>query len=355
MIEEKSESVHLEASRVLTQETMQFLQKLHCQFEAEINELSRQKPTLTLEEKRGFLSESENVREAPWTVSPVRADLQDRRIIIKQSAEDRDNLLSSYQGGASLLTCDFDEYLSLDKRMVAQENVKELIQRTNQVVHYPTAIMMIPRKWDAMEEHYRINGKRISAGLFDFGLYVFHNAQALQKNRSAPYVYLKGIGSYKEARLWNHIFTFTENELNLLNGTIKASILIESENSIYQSEEMLYELKQHSAGLHVLSTLDAASAHYAIYIAHKRLAHVIYEQSSESSFYDGGLNSGEQFETGTQKAVEGFDGTCVTDSNLIGMMRAIWNHYMPEPNQIWKKRQGGSLEANRSCKVNRDC
>ncbi|TKD71998.1 hypothetical protein [Pseudalkalibacillus hwajinpoensis] len=340
MIEEKCESVNSNGRSLLTQEAMEFLLKLHRQFETEMRDL-HELVKQSEEEQKGFLPNTKSVRETNWTVKPVRADLQDRRVMVRHSALDQERLRSSLKMGARLFAADFmsDQFSPYNQRMNSHANVNEEIkQYSNNVNVYPTSFMMIPRQWNMKEENVIVDGTAMSAGLFDFGLYLFHNTVPLLEKRSAPYFGLTGFTSYYEARFWNRVFSFAEREMKLLEGTVKASVLLGS-NSIYQAEEMLYELRDHCAGLHyetdkMENITDAAR--YLIKVGHKRSTHVICDNSIKGC--DKTTNTLEQFELETVGVVEGFDGTCVSDINTIDMVNAIYNHYMPEPNQIWKKR-----------------
>nr|WP_255639874.1 hypothetical protein [Pseudalkalibacillus hwajinpoensis] len=189
--------------------------------------------------------------------------------------------------------------------------------------------MITPSDWRRKDT---INGLQMSASLVDFGLYVFHHTETLKRNGSAPYLCLKGLATYEEAKWWNNVLTYLEREMNLTEGTMKATITITMEN-VHQTEEMLYELRNHCAGIHLIEGNRGITdvARSVISIGHKRKTHVISEGSEKKRQAD-------LFETLTREAVEGFDGKCVTDASLIQMIKGIWNHYMPEPNQIWKKR-----------------
>ena len=339
MIEEKIESVNSNGNSLLTQEAMGFLLKLHRQFETDMTDL-HELVKKNEEVQNGFLSNTKSVRETNWTVKNVRADLQDRRVIVRHSAVNKERLQTSLQSGAKVFAADLmsEPVLTYKQIMASHANVNEEIRRnSNELNVYPTSFMMIPRQWNMKEENVSVDGIAMSAGLFDFGLYLFHNTLPLLQKGSAPYFGLTGFTSYHEAEFWNNVFCFAEKEMNLLEGTVKASVLIGCDG-VYQVEEMLYELRNHCAGIHLetdkkQSIMDAAR--YAIKVAHKRNTHVICDDSSK------GCDTGDklkQFEFETVGVVEGFDGTCVSDTNRIDMVNAIYNHYMPEPNQIWKKR-----------------
>lgn len=340
MLEERIESVNSNDGSLLKQEAMAFLMKLHRQFEKDIKDLHELKQNE--ETQKGFLSNTKSVREMNWTVKHVRADLQDRRVIVRHSAVDKERLQTSLQSGAKVFAADLmsEPYLTYKQRMATHENVNEEMKRkSNELNVYPTSFMMIPRQWNMEEENVLVDGTAMSAGLFDFGLYMFHNTLSLLQKGSAPYFGLTGFTSYHEAKFWNNVFCFAEKEMSLVEGTVKAAVLL-GKGGIYQMEEMLYELRSHCAGIHLETdkreTITDATR-YAIKVAHKRNTHVICDDSSKGCD-TGNTNALEQFELETVGVIEGFDGTCVSDFNRVDMVNAIYNHYMPEPNQIWKKR-----------------
>ncbi len=325
---------------LLTNEAMAFLMKLHRRFEKGMRALHEKQEWRASIERKHFLQETKHIREGRWNIKPVRADLQDRRVVVSHSAIDQEKVLSVIKEGASLFTADFtsNEVQLFENRICSQYNLKQLIKRDSGVLtSYKTAFMIIPRRWNEQEENIQVGGETMSAGLFDFGLYVFHNTTSLMQQRSAPYVCLKGLKTYQEAMFWNSVFSFVEKEMKLIEGTIKASVLIRDINSIYELEEVLYELRTHCAGIHFdpeQNGIMTDTARFVISIGHKRNTHVIAHSSIENKRQ----KRESLFELGKLKAMEGFDGTCVTDANLVGVMKGIWNHYMPEPNQIWKKR-----------------
>ncbi|WP_371017556.1 hypothetical protein [Pseudalkalibacillus sp. JSM 102089] len=341
MLDETLESAYDQKCHLLTLEAMVFLENLQRHSQSIQQLIQEEVNRENFFEHKILLPETKSIREANWEVKPVRKDLQDRRVIVKQSVIDIENGSSTINAGANLLIADFsDEAMSFDQRMRAAQNLKELIQqeRVKENV-YPTAFMIAVNN-RKNEDNY--SGKEIPDNLIDFGLYVFHNTTELLKLGSAPYVCLKGVSSYREASYWNNIFSFTEKEMNLFQGTIKATVTID-QNNMNQSEEILYELRDHCAGLHFESEgVESINdlTRFVISVGHKRKTHVIVEDKiMKNNDRDDERNvNGEMFERWTREVIEGFDGKCITDTNLIPMMKAIWNHYMPEPNQIWKMR-----------------
>ncbi|PFG12574.1 hypothetical protein [Bacillus sp. es.036] len=320
------ESANVHGSDLLTNEAMMFLEKLHRRFHQDLHQLEEQQNRTS---NGQLLMETKDIREASWEVKNVRKDLQERRVVLKNSASPLEAV--PQKSGANLFIADyFAESLSFTDRLIAQENLKSFIQKNFfHTVQKPIAVMITPSDWRRKDT---INGLQMSASLVDFGLYVFHHTETLKRNGSAPYLCLKGLATYEEAKWWNNVLTYLEREMNLKEGTMKATITITMEN-VHQTEEMLYELRNHCAGIHLIEGNRGITdvARYVISIGHKRKTHVISEGSEKKRQAD-------LFETLTREAVEGFDGKCVTDASLIQMIKGIWNHYMPEPNQMWKKR-----------------
>ena len=329
MLDEVIESANVHGSSLLTQEAMVFLERLHRHFHQDLQQLDEQQHRINNRQMT-----KAQIKNANWEVKPVRKDLQDRRIVLKNSATNLETVLDSRQPGPNLFIADYSyESFSLNDRLIAQELVKMFLhQNFFHTVPKPMAVMITPSDWRKSDD---INGLCLSACLVDVGLYLFHHTETLVRNGSAPYLCLKGLATYEEARWWNSVISYLEREQNLKEGTIKASISITEEN-VHQLEEMLYALRDHCAGIHLVEEGRGISdvARYVISIGHKRKTHVIRENLASETNSNAAL-----FEQGTREAVEGFDGKCVTDANLIKMMKGIWNHYMPEPNQIWKRRQ----------------
>lgn len=329
MLDEVIESANVHGSSLLTQEAMVFLERLHRHFHQDLQQLDEQQHRTNNRQMT-----KAQIKNANWEVKPVRKDLQDRRIVLKNSATNLETVLDSRQPGPNLFIADYSyESFSLNDRLIAQELVKMFLhQNFFHTVPKPMAVMITPSDWRKSDD---INGLCLSACLVDVGLYLFHHTETLVRNGSAPYLCLKGLATYEEARWWNSVISYLEREQNLKEGTIKASISITGKN-VHQLEGMLYALRDHCAGIHLVEEGRGISdvARYVISIGHKRKTHVIRENLASETNSKSAL-----FEQGTREAVEGFDGKCVTDANLIKMMKGIWNHYMPEPNQIWKRRQ----------------
>src|SRR5467141_3280100 len=211
-------------------------------------------------ERPDFLPETRSVREAAWTVAPIPADLTDRRVEITGPV-DRKMVINALNSGARVYMADFEDSNAptwrnnLEGQLNLRDAVRGSIAFTSpEGKHYTLApgiatLMVRPRGWHLDEKHVTVDGSPISAALFDFGLFFFHNAAALIAKGTGPYFYLPKLESHLEARLWNDAFNLAQDELGIPRGTIRATVLIETILAAFEMDEILYELKDHSAGL----------------------------------------------------------------------------------------------------------
>ena len=208
-----------------------------------------------------FLPETKHVRNSDWSISPVKDDLQDRRVEITGPV-DRKMIINALNSGVKVFMADFEDSNAPTWNNVlnGQINLRDANHQTisfeNPVsgkqysLNENTATLMVrPRGWHLEEKNVLLNGQSISAAIFDFGLYFYHNAQTLLQNGTAPYFYLPKLESHLEARLWNDIFVMSQDELGIPQGSIKATVLIETILAAFEMDEILYELREHSAGL----------------------------------------------------------------------------------------------------------
>jgi malate synthase len=207
-----------------------------------------------------FLPETRNVREGDWRIAPVPAALQDRRVEITGPV-DRKMVINALNSGATGFMADFEDSLSPTWENVVdgQANLIDAIEGTIEFtgpdgreyrLGEQTATLIVrPRGWHLHDKHLLVDGEPVSASLLDFGLYVFHNAQRLLDRGSGPYFYLPKMESHLEARLWNDAFLLAEDALGLERGSIKATVLIETVPAAFEMDEILYELREHAAGL----------------------------------------------------------------------------------------------------------
>ncbi len=256
---------HPHAEQVLTREAQSFLAKLHRTFNTRRLELlaareERQK-AIDAGGSLSFPPETESVRSGDWKVAPIPADLQDRRVEITGPC-DRKMMINALNSGAKVFMADCEDAQSPSwmNQVTGQVNLMDAVRKTIRLVDeargktYELAdtvatVLVRPRGWHLPERHFTVDGEPISGSLFDFGLYFFHNASELLSCGSGPYFYLAKLESYLEARLWNDVFVFAQNELGVPQGSVKATVLIETIHGSHQMEEILYELREHMAGL----------------------------------------------------------------------------------------------------------
>jgi malate synthase len=207
------------------------------------------------------LPETKEIRSGYWTVSPVPQDLLDRRVEITGPVE-RKMIINALNSGAKVFMADFEDSTTptWENVVEGQINLRDAVRRTisfsdptskkqYKLNERPAVLFVRPRGWHLEERHVLVDGEPMSGSIFDFGLYFFHNAKELLQRGSGPYFYLPKIESHLEARLWNDIFVSAERELGVKPGSIKATVLIETILAAFEMDEILYELREHSAGL----------------------------------------------------------------------------------------------------------
>lgn len=251
--------------KVLTSQAQDFLAKLHKKFDDRrldlLEERDFKQDRINKGENPDFLSETASIRsDQNWKVASTPKDLEKRWVEIT-GPTDKKMLLNALNSGADVFMADFEDANSPTwKNMV--EGQANLIDAINGSLEFKspegkeyklnekTATLMVrPRGWHLNEKHFLVDGEEISASLFDFGLFFFHNAKALIKKGSGPYFYLPKIENHQEARLWNDVFIFAQKELGIPQGTVRATVLLETILAAFEMEEILYELREHSAGL----------------------------------------------------------------------------------------------------------
>jgi malate synthase len=251
---------------VLSPAALAFVAELSQQFAPRVSELlarrSARKERLARGEKLGFLRETASVRSANWQVAALPGELHDRRVEITGPVE-RKMIINALNSGANVFMADFEDATTptFDNLVNGQQNLFEAVRRTLRltapdtgrsytIVEKPAVLMVRPRGWHLPEAHVRLaDTEPIPGALFDFGLYLFHNARQLLDRGSGPYFYLPKMESHLEARLWNEVFLFSEAALRIPQGSIKATCLIETLPAAFEMDEILHELREHSAGL----------------------------------------------------------------------------------------------------------
>jgi len=251
-------------SQILTPEASAFLTKLAKEFEPRRQELLARRCTrqqrIDAGELPGFLTETAHIREMEWTVAPIPHDLLDRRVEITGPV-DRKMIINALNSGASVFMADFEDSNSptWQNNLEGQANLRDAVDGT---ITYTSpegkrydlndrvaTLVVRPRGWHLNEKHFQVNGVPVSGSLFDFALYFFHNAERLIRKGTGPYFYLPKLESHLEARLWNDVFCFAQDELGIPRGTIRATVLIETILAAFEMDEILYELREHSSGL----------------------------------------------------------------------------------------------------------
>ncbi|MYN03732.1 malate synthase A [Pseudoduganella sp. DS3] len=249
--------------RVLTPEALALVAKLSRQFEPRRQELLAKRveraKRLDAGERPDFLAETAHIRNGDWKIAPIPKALECRRVEITGPV-DRKMVINALNSGADSYMTDFEDSNSpnWDNQISGQINMQDAVRKTialeqngkSYKLNEKTATLVVrPRGWHLDEKHVTVDGKRVSGGIFDFALFMVHNAKEQLARGAGPYFYLPKMESHLEARLWNDIFVMTQNELGLPQGTIKATVLIETILAAFEMDEILYELREHSSGL----------------------------------------------------------------------------------------------------------
>ena len=250
---------------VLSPAALEFAAGLQRSFDGRRRELLARRAELQKRLDAGhrpdFLEETRAVREGDWKVAPLPEDLLDRRVEITGPV-DRKMIINALNSGANVFMADFEDSSAPTWANVVegQVNLRDAVRREVDFTHPETGkryalaeetatLLVRPRGWHLVERHVTVDGEPFSASLFDFALYLFHNAEELLARGTGPYYYLPKMESHLEARLWNDVFVAAQEALGLPRGTIKATVLIETILAAFEMDEILYELREHSSGL----------------------------------------------------------------------------------------------------------
>ena len=384
---------------VLTPEALRFITRLARQFEP----IRQQRLAARVERQQAidagelpdFLPETRSVRESVWQVAPVPADLQDRRTEITGPV-DRKMIINAMNSGAKVFMADCEDATSptWSNLIQGQANLRDAINRVIEftspegkkyALGEKTATLMIrPRGWHLVERHFKVDGVPISGSLFDFGLYFFHNARTLVSRGSGPYFYLPKLESHLEARLWNEVFNFAQDELGIPRGSVKATVLIETILATFETEEILYELRDHSAGLncgrwdYIFSFIKKFShrpdfvlpdrsqvtmtTHFmrsyclnVIRSCHRRGAHAMGGMAAQIPIKNNLMANQEALAKvladKEREASDGHDGTWVAHPGLVPIALQAFDKHMPQPNQISRLREDVKVTAADLLKV----
>lgn len=252
-------------AEILSPDALEFVAKLQKEFNRRRQALLEKRRQRQQEIDAGvmpdFLPQTESIRnDKSWRVASTPKDLQDRRVEITGPV-DRKMMINALNSGASVFMADFEDANSptWTNVIAGQINLRDAIDRTISFTNPDgkeyklndtiATLMVRPRGWHLNEKHVFVDGQQISGSLFDFGLYFFHNARKLIEKGSGPYFYLPKLENHLEARLWNDVFVFAQQELGVPVGTIRATVLVENILASFEMEEILYEIRDHSAGL----------------------------------------------------------------------------------------------------------
>lgn len=254
-----------EFSEILTPQAIDFVSRLHREFNARrLTLLDRRKHRQTAIDNGqmpDFLKETADVRKDNWKIGSLPSDLQNRRVEITGPV-DRKMVINALNSGAQSFMADFEDSNAptWHNTIDGQRNLRDAIRRnidftiadtgkSYKLAEKTATLHVRPRGWHLEDKHFLVDGEPISASLLDFGLYFFHNAQELLRQGTGPYFYLPKLENHLEARLWNDVFTRAQNELGIPQGTIKATVLIEHILAAFEMDEIIYELRDHMAGL----------------------------------------------------------------------------------------------------------
>jgi malate synthase len=251
-------------SEILTPDAIDFLRRLHREFEPRRQEILAARRARAARVAAGepldFLSATAEVREAEWSVAPAPADLDDRRVEITGPAEPK-MVINALNSGAKVFMADFEDALSptWDNLLSGQRALSDAVRRTltfenpdgkrYELGDSLATLVVRPRGWHLDERHFEADGQPMSGALFDFGLYLLRNGRELIERGSGPYFYLAKLQGHSEARLWNDVFVWAQDVVGIARGSIRATVLVETIWAAFEMDEILYELREHAAGL----------------------------------------------------------------------------------------------------------
>ncbi len=386
--------MHRGFDEVLTADALEFVAELQRRYGPRRDELlqkrAERRARLNDGEMLDFLDDTREIRESDWTVAPIPGDLQQRWVEIT-GPTDRKMTINALNSGADGFMADFEDANAptWNNMVEGHINLRDAIEGTitydgSDGRHYelaenPATLLVRPRGWHLPERHMLVDGEPVIGALFDFGLYVFHCAHRLMANGSGPYFYLPKLESHLEARLWNDIFSFSQEALGIPHGTIKATVLIETLPAAFEMDEILYELRDHSAGLNagrwdyifsaikcfpsrpemvlpdrgdVTMTVPFMRAYTELLVAvcHRRGAHAMGgmaalipsrrdEEANAQAL--GGVRNDKEREVG-----QGYDGTWVAHPDLVPVARQVFEQGLGgAPNQVARRRDDVAVSA----------
>ena len=384
--------VTAEFSQILTPQALDFVAKLHRQFEPRRQELLARRAARQKEFDAGklpdFISETKAIRQGDWIVAPQPRDMLDRRVEIT-GPTDRKMVINALNSGASTFMADFEDANcpTWHNMIDGQLNLRDAVRRTisfeqggkqYQLKERTAVVIPRPRGWHLDEKHVTVGGKPVSGAIFDFALFLFHNAKELLARGSGPYFYLPKMESHLEARLWNEIFVMAQRELGIPKGSIKATALIETVVAAFEMDEILYELREHSAGLNIgrwdyifscikkfrankdfcladrsqvtmLAPFIRAYALLLVKTCHRRGAPAMGGMAAQIPIKNDPAANEAALEKVRQdklrEVTDGCDGTWVAHPGLVPVAKQVFDQHMPQPNQYERQRPDVNVTA----------
>lgn len=390
---EISGALNADYKTILTDDAIAFLTELNDRFESRRQELlSRRRERQELidgGELPSFLPETRDIREAEWKVAPIPADLMDRRVEITGPV-DRKMIINGLNSSAKVFMADFEDSNAptWQNNLDGQTNLRDAVNKTityrsaegkkYELAHQTAVLIVRPRGWHLNEKHFLVGGHEISASLFDFGLFFYHNAKNLIAHGTAPYFYLPKMQSHREARLWSDVFLFSENEIGVAPGTIRATVLIETIYAAFEMDEILYELRRYIAGLncgrwdYIFSFIKAfrerpefvlpnraqvtmeqpfltAYVKLLVDTCHRRGVHAMGGMAAQIPIRNDPAANDDAFRKVRQDKIRevraGHDGTWVAHPGLVQVAMEAFNAGMQGPNQIHRRFDGLQITA----------
>jgi len=382
--------------RVLTPDALDFLARLQREFEPRrrevLNARRERAARVAGGERLDFLAETAEVRESDWSVAPAPDDLNDRRVEITGPAEAK-MTINALNSGAKVFMADFEDALSPTWANVVGGQ-SALIDAARHELEFTSpegkryslnddvaTLVVRPRGWHLVERHVEVDGQPMSGSLFDFGLYLLHNGAALLERGSGPYFYLAKLQSHLEARLWNDVFRWAQDVVGVPRGSIRATVLIETIWAAFEMDEILYELREHAAGLnagrwdYIFSVIKTSASQpdaallpdraqvtmavpfmraytqLLVKTCHRRGAHAMGGMSAfipnrrEPEVTANAL--AKVTEDKEREAGDGFDGTWVAHPDLVPVAMEVFDRALGgNPNQKYRQRVDVQVDAN---------
>jgi malate synthase len=387
-----SGAISKEFAQILSPEALDFVAKLHRKFESRRQQLLARRAQRQKEFDAGakpdFLKETQSIRDSEWVVASQPRDMLDRRVEIT-GPTDRKMVINALNSGASTFMADFEDANcpTWHNMIDGQINLRDAVRRTitfeqggkQYRLNDKTAVLIPrPRGWHLDEKHVTVDGKPVSGGIFDFALFFFHNARELIERGSGPYFYLPKMESHLEARLWNDIFVLSQQELSIPQGTVRATALIETVVAAFEMDEILYELRSHSAGLnigrwdYIFSCIKKFRANqdfcladrgqvtmtapfmraYALLLVktcHRRGAPAMGGMAAQIPIKNDPAANEAAIEKvrldKLREVTDGCDGTWVAHPGLVPVAKQVFDEHMPQPNQYTRQRPDVNVAA----------